>query len=476
MANLATGTLRQSVVAWHPDGELLAAGGSDPRIQIWNVPAKRKVAVLEGHFQQVNFLNFHWSGEMLASMSWDGSLRLWQPSPGRLLMRLHSRPLDFSQPGRWAGIISPSNQQAQLWGVVPSREYQTFLNTFREGESVPREGDISPDGTLLALAASDGVRLWDVARGREVAWLRMGDTTSAAFRADGRALLTCGPTDGLRRWPIDAGTNVGGGWQMGLPRVIQLPFAPTRMTRSRDDRTLAVAGENAGQVLQLDLATELVRGTAMSYPMAAFVAVSGNADRLAAGGWHSHRVKVWDGSDGRLLKEWNAGSAAQVFFTPDQRELVVARDKSFVFLDLNSLVVTRRLPREAGLYPGHIAFTSDGKLMALEMAPGVVHLQEIASGRTIARLEDPHGDQSTWMSFTPDGTQLIVVARYPGAIHRWDLRAIRARLKPMNLDWDWPEFSAPSPGEGSLAASPRPIRVQVASAEPSFTNAPAASP
>ena len=121
-------------------------------------------------------------------------------------------------------------------------------------------------------------------------------------------------------------------------------------------------------------------------------------------------------------------------------------------------------------------------MMALEMAPGVIHLKEITSGRTVARLEDPQGDVSTWMGFTPDGTQLIVVARYAGAIHRWDLRAIRTRLKAMNLDWDWPEFSAPPPVETSFSKRHRPLRVQVVGAKPSVptqasaTNASPAKP
>jgi tetratricopeptide (TPR) repeat protein len=49
------------------------------------------------------------------------------------------------------------------------------------------------------------------------------------------------------------------------------------------------------------------------------------------------------------------------------------------------------------------------------------------------------------MGFTPDGTQLVVVALYARAIHVWDLRAIRVRLKAMGLDWDWPEFRAAHP-------------------------------
>src|SRR5207249_399769 len=104
--------------------------------------------------------------------------------------------------------------------------------------------------------------------------------------------------------------------------------------------------------------------------------------------------------------------------------------------------------------------TPDQKLMALEMAPGVIDLKEVTSGRTVAKLEDPHGDRSTWMRFTPDGMQLVVAARYAGAIHRWDLRAIRARLKTMNLDWDWPEFSA-LPVEAFPSRNQQPVRVQI---------------
>jgi hypothetical protein len=43
-----------------------------------------------------------------------------------------------------------------------------------------------------------------------------------------------------------------------------------------------------------------------------------------------------------------------------------------------------------------------------------------------------------------DGGRLAVVAHYARAVHVWDLRAIRGRLKTMNLDWNWPEIPADS--------------------------------
>jgi WD40 repeat protein len=204
-------------------------------------------------------------------------------------------------------------------------------------------------------------------------------------------------------------------------------------------------GEQAGQCVILDLITESVRVAGMPHSQAGYIALSPDGKRLASSGWHSERVKLWDRANGKLVKELEMAGAPRVFFPPGNRELIVSRSYEFTVHTLDALAANRRVPREVGLNPGFVAFTADGKLMAVEMAPGMIHLKEITSGRTVARLEDPHGDVSTWMSFTPDGTQLVVAAQYASAIHRWDLRAIRARLKAMNLDWDWPEFSAPTP-------------------------------
>jgi tetratricopeptide (TPR) repeat protein len=100
--------------------------------------------------------------------------------------------------------------------------------------------------------------------------------------------------------------------------------------------------------------------------------------------------------------------------------------------------------------------------MAVEMAPAVLHLMEAATGRTVARLEDPNGDRAIWQGFTPDGARLVVVAKYAAAIHVWDLRAIRARLQEMSLDWDWPDLPPAAP-----APAP-PVTIQVDAGDPAL--------
>jgi tetratricopeptide (TPR) repeat protein len=105
-------------------------------------------------------------------------------------------------------------------------------------------------------------------------------------------------------------------------------------------------------------------------------------------------------------------------------------------------------------------FAPDGKLMAVETTTSLIRLVDSATGREIARLEDPYSERPhTWMGFTPDGTQLVAVSQSARAIRVWDLRAIRRQLKERGLDWDWPEFAPAGPEGGRL------LEVQVDSGE-----------
>ncbi|HWY76193.1 MAG TPA: hypothetical protein VN281_11285, partial [Verrucomicrobiae bacterium] len=193
--------------------------------------------------------------------------------------------------------------------------------------------------------------------------------------------------------------------------------------------------------------------------------LSGDARWIATSGHHSDQVRLWNARTGVLAHEWVTEKSMLVSFTPDSQILIISRGDEFDFWDINTLREVRRVPRDAVLLPGYIAFSPDQKMMALETAPGMIHLKEVTTGRTVAKLEDPSRDQATWMAFSPDGRRLVVAARYAFAIHIWDLGAIRARLKTMGLDWDWPEFAPAVEPTGSPASiAPPPLKIQVISA------------
>src|SRR5262249_49156682 len=152
LTDLPVGAMTESVVAWHPDGRRLAVTGSlvNPVIQIWDVAASRKVAMLEGHVQRVTYLSFHPDGSLLASASWDGTLRLWNPSTGRQLMQVLPVLPQFSSDGRWLGV-AVHGEQAQMLEVTTTSEYRTLVSSLGAGQGgYNRYSAISPDGQLLA--------------------------------------------------------------------------------------------------------------------------------------------------------------------------------------------------------------------------------------------------------------------------------------------------------------------------------------
>src|SRR5262249_13384260 len=125
-------------------------------------------------------------------------------------------------------------------------------------------------------------------------------------------------------------------------------------------------------------------------------ALSSDGRWAASCGWHSDRVQLWNLRTGRSVNQWPLGKWMTVFFTPDSRTLIISRGDAFTFWDVETFQLIRRLPRDVTPYPGHVAFSPDGLLMALEMAPAVLHLKEVATGRTVAKLEDPNGDRAHW--------------------------------------------------------------------------------
>jgi hypothetical protein len=143
-------------------------------------------------------------------------------------------------------------------------------------------------------------------------------------------------------------------------------------------------------------------------------------------------------------------------FSRDGRLLVTQRTEGCELWDMASLSRVRRLARAVHEYPGSVAFNAEGSLLAVELAPAVIHLVATATGQTLAKLEDPHGDRARWIGFTSDGSRLVSVTGYSRVIHVWDLAAIRRQLETLGLE---------GPFLPAAAATRRRVEVEVVPGE-----------
>jgi WD40 repeat protein len=449
-------------LAWRPDGRLLALGGDDQQIYVWDMAEDRLLSVLDGHRNAVIALAFNHDGRLLISSSWDVTTRLWDPvlgrslleTPGyaRIMQSVHRR-VPFTE-ARYA-FTADNHTRSSIWEVADPAVCRVLHHgmvgnrTARPPTSGPTSLFFHPGGRILASTSTDGIRFWDSSSGDELAHMpaRMG---SIAFSPDGSRLVTNEVT-GLRLWPIRHDADVSGElFRFGPASVVEAANGISGGTTSWDGsgRFLAVSVAPRGHeaaLLDLQNSGKPIRFEHPGRWLSAVLSPDGRW--LATYTWKGRGIRVWDVVRRALAREWEAATAFAAF-SPDGRWLVTsAEGQDYRLWHVGSWRPGPSIPLK-GVLP--LAFSPESTLLALN-GLGPVLLVDPASGREVAVLESAAG--SSALSFSPDGRQLAT-GTGEHTILLWDLGRVREELRALGLDWD---ASSLPPRKGDIP----PARVEI---------------
>jgi RNA polymerase sigma factor (sigma-70 family) len=193
-------------VALTADGKLLARGGADHTVDLWEVASGKKLHTLKGHTVPILRVAFSPDGKTLASITgtWlpddvPTEVKLWDVATGEERVALQGHPsrglaLAFAPDGK---TLATSSNTVKLWDVATGKEKLELK--LRKG-ALPWSLAFAPDGKTLATGSGGGVMdvtpssviLWDVATGKEKTTLpgHGNSITWVGFAPNGKTLAS----------------------------------------------------------------------------------------------------------------------------------------------------------------------------------------------------------------------------------------------------------------------------------------------
>ncbi|MDR0328022.1 MAG: WD40 repeat domain-containing protein [Planctomycetaceae bacterium] len=271
-----------------PQGQLLALGGDDHVVRLWNVREGKFVTQLREHRESIRGLAFSPDAARLVTVDQDGKIHVWNAQNGRL------------------------------------------LRTLREPVRGTRQICFKPDGTHFAVCGYDkNVRVYDSATYKLLATLPAHDTNNEAiaYSHDGSLLAVGGRTGVIRVWRTSDTQHITV-IEGDSRRVRALAFSP-------DDSLLAAAGEGPFIMLWEPQTGTLVR-TFTERPGKTFSLTFCGND-VVASGESDNMIRLWNPATGKqtALLSGHTGTISTMIFEPKTQNLVTGSfDASIRFWSL----------------------------------------------------------------------------------------------------------------------------------------------
>ncbi len=473
------------LLAWSPRGVFVTEGPENSGlIDIRNSETGDSVRSFRGHHGDVNDVAFSPNGSRLASTGTDGSLKVWDPSTGRLISTVagpeEALGPSFSADGSlvsaaWGGglvqvldlstdrvvsripvsepidtALSPDGRHVAVAKLYTSDEVgavfdvntgeQSFALAGPNGVGYPmwRGVSWSPDGRVIAGTSEGTARVWDAETGTLQHTLRghSGSVFAVAWSPDSSRLVTGGSDGTTRVWEIGT-EGVLERWSLSAQEsqsgIVGVAFSP--------DGTRVMAGDAGISAVKVwDLGptgdAEWANLPGSGFPAAEFMP---DGRRVVTSGGEpegdTNAVTIWDLQSGRDAR--TIGPPADYFVyqsfdvSPDGSSVVLGGWSKREGHGGASAVrawdtSTGEELWRIGEYPldvNEVTFSPDGEYVATADWAGLAKIVD-RSGRVLRVLTGPDDYKFSDVAFSSDG-HLVATAEWGGSADRvrvWDWR------------------------------------------------------
>jgi WD40 repeat protein len=327
---------RIEALVFSADNKMLASVAWDGTVRIWDLltgKAKSVLTVAQGWLWCVAFSpdsNHVAAGGERTWASEDSVVRVWHHSSGRCLAEIGEdrgqvKSLAFL-PGGSAIVFTTSRGEVGVWAVTPEPK---LLNQWTTPKSAVKSS-VAPKGTHIACAFTEHIELYQSETGRLITRLDSNSINpeNLSFSSDEQVLAAAYKNGVIECWNLK---NQTAGLRFSLDRE----YCQAIAISSKVD---LVAAMFFGGLRMYDPNDTSLQSTKHE-PGITVVKFSPAGDVLAAGSDGSSAINLWDSSSGELLQrlqhEDTSTSCLQLIFSTNGK-LLVSRSKTVVSIWLKT--------------------------------------------------------------------------------------------------------------------------------------------